>query len=168
MSPPQPSICRYPICYWGKVEQVSERMKTLSQSRNDTQLWIFLVAKLKSHAIQNNICIGIWNVRSMSQVNWKWKLLQLRHKWSPMCCSNNRSAVSDSLWPHGLQSLWNSPGQNTGVGSPSLLQGNLPNPGNNPRSPSLQADSLPADTLEKPKVNWMWSNRRWEDWTLTF
>ena len=29
----------------------------------------------------------------------------------------------DSLWPHGLYSPWNSPGQNTGMGSLSLLQG---------------------------------------------
>ena len=28
--------------------------------------------------------------------------------------------------PHGLYSPWNSPGQNTGVGSPSLLQGIFP------------------------------------------
>ena len=33
------------------------------------------------------------------------------------------SVVSDSLRPHGLYSPWNSPGQNTGVGSRSLLQG---------------------------------------------
>ena len=32
----------------------------------------------------------------------------------------------DSLWPHGLYSPWNSPGQNTGVGSCSLLQGIFP------------------------------------------
>ena len=31
--------------------------------------------------------------------------------------------MSDSLRPHGLYSPWNSPGQNTGVGSLSLLQG---------------------------------------------
>ena len=31
--------------------------------------------------------------------------------------------VSDSLRPHGLYSPWNSAGQNTGVGSLSLLQG---------------------------------------------
>ena len=31
--------------------------------------------------------------------------------------------MSDSLWPQGLYSPWNSPGQNTGVGSLSLLQG---------------------------------------------
>ena len=35
--------------------------------------------------------------------------------------------------------------QNTGVGSLSLLQGNLPNPGIEPRSPALQEDSLPAE-----------------------
>ena len=37
--------------------------------------------------------------------------------------SKGHSAVSDSLRPHGLYSPWNSPGQNTGVGSLSLLQG---------------------------------------------
>ena len=36
--------------------------------------------------------------------------------------SEGRSVVSNSLWPHGLYSLWNSPGQNTGVGGLSLLQ----------------------------------------------
>ena len=32
------------------------------------------------------------------------------------------SVMSDFLWPHGLYSPWNFPGQNTGVGSLSLLQ----------------------------------------------
>ena len=35
--------------------------------------------------------------------------------------SESCSIVSDSLRPHGLHSPWNSPGQNTGVGSRSLL-----------------------------------------------
>ena len=35
------------------------------------------------------------------------------------------SVVSDSLQPHGLYSPWNSPGQNPGVSSLSLLQENL-------------------------------------------
>ena len=34
--------------------------------------------------------------------------------------------MSDSLWPHGIYSPWNSLGQNTGVGSLSLLQGIFP------------------------------------------
>ena len=37
--------------------------------------------------------------------------------------SESRSVVSNSLRPHGVDSPWNSPGQNTGVGSFSLLQG---------------------------------------------
>ena len=41
----------------------------------------------------------------------------------------------DSLRPHGLYSPWNSPGQNTGVGSLSLLQGILPTRGRNPSFP---------------------------------
>ena len=64
-----------------------------------------------------------------------------RWKWNPV--------VSDSLWPHGLYSPWNSPGQNTGVGTLSLLQGYLPNPGIEHRSPTLQVDSLPAEPQGK-------------------
>ena len=44
------------------------------------------------------------------------------------------SVVADSLWPHGQYSPWNSPGQNTGVGSPSLLQGIFQTQGLNPVS----------------------------------
>ena len=56
--------------------------------------------------------------------------------------------MSDSLQLHELYSPWNSPGQNTGVGSLSLLQGI------EPRSPTLQANSLPAEPQGKP--NWLW------------
>ena len=37
--------------------------------------------------------------------------------------SESHSVVSDSLWPHGLYSPWDSPGQNTEVGSLCLIQG---------------------------------------------
>ena len=40
--------------------------------------------------------------------------------------------MSSSLQPHGLYSHWNSPGQDTGVGSLSLLQGILPTQGHPP------------------------------------
>ena len=46
--------------------------------------------------------------------------------------SENHSVMSDSLWLHGLYSPWNSPGQNTGVDSLSLLQGIFPAQGLNP------------------------------------
>ena len=59
--------------------------------------------------------------------------------------------MSDSLWPHGLYSPWNSPGQNTGAGKPFPSPGDLPIPGMEPRSSTLQADSLPAEPPGKPK-----------------
>ena len=46
--------------------------------------------------------------------------------------SESRSVVSDSLRPHGLYSPRNSPGQNTGVGSPSFLHWIFPTQGSNP------------------------------------
>ena len=42
------------------------------------------------------------------------------------------SAVSNSLWPHGLYSPWNSPCQNTGLSSLYLLQGIFATQGLNP------------------------------------
>ena len=43
--------------------------------------------------------------------------------------------MSDSSRPHGLYSPWNSPGQNTGVGSRFLLQGIIPTQELNPGLP---------------------------------
>ena len=53
---------------------------------------------------------------------WKWK-------------SESQPLVSDSLQPHGVYSTWNSPGQNTRVGSCSFLQGIFPTQGSNPAEP---------------------------------
>ena len=36
--------------------------------------------------------------------------------------SESRSVVSDSLRPHGQYSLWNSPGQNTGILQAGILE----------------------------------------------
>ena len=63
----------------------------------------------------------------------------------------SRSVVSDSLPPCGLYSPWDSPGQNTGVGSHSLLQGIFPTQESNRGSPALQLDSLPAELPGKPQ-----------------
>ena len=52
-------------------------------------------------------------------------------RWSEI----SRSVMSNSLGPHGLHSPWNSPSQNTGVGTLSLLQGIFPFQGFNPGLP---------------------------------
>ena len=49
--------------------------------------------------------------------------------------SESHLVTSDSLRLHGLYGPWNSPGQNTGVGSHSLLQGIFPAQGLNPGLP---------------------------------
>ena len=48
------------------------------------------------------------------------------------------SVVSCSLQPYGLHSPWSFPGQNTGVGSISLLQGIFPNQRLNPGLPNCR------------------------------
>ena len=58
-------------------------------------------------------------------------LCLLVQKWE----SESRSVGSDSLQSHGLYSPWNSPGQNTGADSLSLLQGIFPTQGSNPGPP---------------------------------
>ena len=75
--------------------------------------------------------------------------------------SESRSVMSNSLRPHRLYSSWNSPGQNTGVGSLSLLPpprsrllfpppGDLPDPGIKPTSlmsPSLASGFFTTSTI---------------------
>jgi len=58
--------------------------------------------------------------RTLSDINRSkihWNPLPIV-RWGESC-----SVVSDSLWPHGLCSPWNSLGQNTRLGSLCLLQG---------------------------------------------
>ena len=66
--------------------------------------------------------LGVWTLRAFHTYSTINGL-----KWS-----ESRLVVSDSVRPHGLYSPWNSLGQNTGVGSPSLLQGTFPTKGSNP------------------------------------
>ena len=77
-------------------------------------------------------------------------ILVFEVKWS-----ESHSVVSYSLRPHGLYSPWNSPGQNTGVGSLSPPPRGHPKPGIEPRPPVLHVDSLPAEDL-----NILYNNQR--------
>ena len=76
-------------------------------------------------SVDSKLLEGRKGISSMHSLN----LLQLL-KLGESC-----SVMSDSLQPHGLYSLCNSPGQNTGVGSLSLLQGIFPTQGLNPGLP---------------------------------
>ena len=82
-----------------------------------------------SPALKRKCHAGCWSLRP----TWLPKAWELSFvfEWVIESCS----VVSDSLWPHGLHSPWNSPGQNTGVGSLSLPLGIFPIQGSNPRLP---------------------------------
>ena len=68
-------------------------------------------------------------------------------KWS-----ESRSVMSDSLRPHGLYSLWNSPGQSTGVGSLFLLQGFFPTQGSNPGLPHCRLILYQLSCQGSPRI----------------
>ena len=70
-------------------------------------------------------CRGGWEVPPTFRRQWCGKESE----------SESRSVISNSLQPHGLYSSWNSPGQDTGVGSLSLLQGIFPTQESNPGLP---------------------------------
>ena len=70
--------------------------------------------------------------------------------------SESCSVVTDSLLPHGLYRPRNSPGQNTGVGCHSLLQGIFPIQGLN-TGLSHCRHSLAAEPQGKPKNTGMGS-----------
>ena len=70
----------------------------------------------------------------IQQTRKSWWVYLLRNLFISMW-RESRSVMSNFLQPHGLCSLWNSPGQNTGVGSLSFLQGIFPTQGSNPGLP---------------------------------
>ena len=66
--------------------------------------------------------------------------------------SESRSVVSNSLRPHGLYSPWNSPGQNTGVGSHFFLQGIFPTQGWNPGLPHCRRILYQLSHKRSPRI----------------
>ena len=54
----------------GQLLIAPERMKWLGQSRNNAQVWMHLVVKVKSNAIK--YCIETWMLGPWIKVNWTW------------------------------------------------------------------------------------------------
>ena len=76
--------------------------------------------------------------------------MQASHNFIYIVKLKSLSSRVCSLQPHGLYSPWNSLGQKTGTGAfPSPVD--LPKPGIEPRSPTLQADSWLAKPQGKPE-----------------
>ena len=84
-----------------------------------------------------------------------------------LCVCESCSVTFDSLRPHGLYSPWNSPGQNTGVGSLSLLQGIYPTQGLNPGLPhcrwilyQLSHEGSPRFVYVVANVTMIWNSHK--------
>ena len=74
------------------------------------------------------ICSHLWYNQQISKPQ-----AQLRNSESEIC-----SVMSNSLWPHGICSPWNSLGQNPRVSSLFLPQGIFPTQGSNPGLPHFR------------------------------
>ena len=68
-----------------------------------------------------------------------------------MCLWRESHSVM-SLWPHGLYSPWNSPGQNTRVGSHSLLKEIFPMQGSNPGLPYCRQIPYQLSHQQSPRI----------------
>ena len=114
-----PSLSKHPTWYrdqktrWQTEQQsLSKLNKTWKSTGHDSTS--FQLTKHLNHF-------------EFSEGNGVFKKLNESIKWS-----ESHSVVSDSLRPHVLYSPWNSPGQNSGVGSLSLPRGSSQPRGSNP------------------------------------
>ena len=87
-------------------------------------LWHIYAYLWPRNSTSSGVCVLQNTCSGMSMVAFLFSLF-----------SESCSVTPDSLWPHGLYSPWNSPDQNTEVGSLSLLQGIFPAQGLNPGLP---------------------------------
>ena len=69
-------------------------------------------------------------------------------------CACEAASMSNCLRPHELYSPWNSPGQNTEVGSLSLLQGIFPTQGSNPGLPHCRQSLSQLSHKGSPFLHW--------------
>ena len=90
---------------------------------------------------------------------WKWKSLSRVQAFATPWAI--QSVMSDSLQPHGLHSPGNSPGQNTGMGSFSLLQGFFPAQGLNPGLPHCRRILYLLSHQRSPRI------LEWVAWPFT-
>ena len=98
----------------------------------------------------------LWTVACQAPLSME---LSRQEYWSGLLCPPPGDHPNSEMEPRSPTLLVDSlpfepPGKpkNTGVGSLSLLQGGLLNPGTEQGSPALQVDSLPTELPGKPRV----------------
>ena len=133
-------------CFIGWSEMASLITATFQQKpkemRGIQRLWVKTVAMTKGTGLESQSCVLMGTV--LSHVSPEWnnsKLSMVLIGYNSLCVKvpvpsknafDSHSVMSSSLQDNGLYSPWNSPGQNTRVGSLSLLQRIFPAQGSNP------------------------------------
>ena len=120
---------------WKSLVGYSPRGHKESDTTWATSLWCHFVHTTTRYRVEiSNHC---------SKTSWVRKTSERE--------SESHSVTSDSLWLHGLQSMeFSRPEYWSEQPFPSLED--LPNPGIEPRSPALQADSLPVEPQRSPRT----------------
>ena len=138
------------LCFYRKSHIISVSAHNLLGIRQDRlNINVHLEMIIKTKTVKETFCRLQWKsfrsalaLKKVRRRTCSWDLWA--HVWPLLCSwsdgvdiskctteSESRSVMSDSLPPHGLYSPWNFLGQNTGVGSLSLLQGIFPTQGLN-------------------------------------
>ena len=100
---------------WTQVSCIASRFFIVWATREalwTQSFWGFIEASLHRHGWLISLAMGDWTQSPAPPPSLEVK----GRKWKSLICVG-------SLWPHGLYSPWNSPGQNTGVGSCFLSRG---------------------------------------------
>ena len=92
---------------------------------------ILLEIYIKAACLVSKSHHNIWHSLILCVLSWLHSTIYQRSPKVFLCLYS----VFNYMRPHGLYSPWNSPGQNTGVGSLTLLQGIFPIQGLNPGFP---------------------------------
>ena len=63
---------RCPVCYWGQWRNNSRKNEGIESKQKQHPVVDVTGDRSKVRCCQEQYCTGTWNVRSMSQGNWKW------------------------------------------------------------------------------------------------
>ena len=154
-------MLRFDRKQWNSVKQLFFNLKKKELKRN---------YDADKYNCNENLTGGaqhIWTKKKKKSANLKISLLRcviacsreqcislrsLNSQPSPTFFFKSHSAMSNSLWLHRLYSTWNSPGQNTEVGSLFLLQGIFPAQGSNPGLPHCREIIYQLSHKGSPKI----------------
>ena len=110
---PRSVDAQYAMLLENSGEIAPERMKRWSQSKNNSQLWMWQVMEVKSDAVKNNIAYEPGLLGTWIKVNWKWSNVMARVninilgiselKWTGMAEFNSDNHCIYYCWQESLR-----------------------------------------------------------------